>query len=96
MMNKSFVFEWEFLDNCQICGHDVAIPNGKIEYLESDIFIQDQSVVYTSGSGGLFKSGIPVGIYYKKTENENEKVKFFSKLSQLTFVKLVSFEEDKK
>ena len=25
-----------------------------IEYLESDIFIEDQSIVYTSGSGGLF------------------------------------------
>ena len=38
MMNKSFVFEWEFLDNCQICGHDVAIPNGKIEYLRQDFW----------------------------------------------------------
>ena len=72
------------------------VDNDGIEYLESDIFIEDQSVVYTSGSGGLFKSGIPVGIYYKATENESEKVKFFSKLSQLTFVKLISFEESKK
>jgi len=67
--------------------------NGKIEYLETDISIEDKSIVYTSGSGGLFKAGIPVGIYYKKNSNEKEKVKFFSKLSQLTFVKLVSFEE---
>jgi len=67
--------------------------NGKIEYLESEIVINDKSVVYTSGSGGLFKSGIPVGIYHKETEEYLEVVKFFSKLSQLTFVKLVSFEE---
>ena len=67
--------------------------NGKIEYLETDILIQDKSIVYTSGSGGLFKSGIPVGIYHKETEEDYEAVHFFSKLSQLTFVKLVSFEE---
>ena len=70
--------------------------NGKIEYLETDILIKDKSIVYTSGSGGLFKSGIPVGIYHIETEEDYEVVHFFSKLSQLTFVKLVSFEEDNK
>ena len=69
--------------------------NGKIEYLESEVTIADESIVYTSGSGGLFKSGIPVGIYNKKN-TEEDTVTFFSKLSQLTFVKLVSFEEDNK
>ena len=67
--------------------------NGQIEYLETDILIQDKSIVYTSGSGGLFKPGIPIGIYRKETEESYEIVNFFSKLSQLTFVKLVSFEE---
>ena len=67
--------------------------HGKIEYLEADVAIDNKSIVYTSGSGGLFKSGIPVGIYHKETEEEYEVVHFFSKLSQLTFVKLVSFEE---
>ena len=70
--------------------------NGKIEYLETDILIQDKSIVYTSGSGGLFKPGIPIGIYHKETEESYEIVNFFSKLSQLTFVKLVSFEGDNK
>ena len=70
--------------------------NGKIEYLETDILIQDKSIVYTSGSGGLFKPGIPIGTYHKETEESNEIVNFFSKLSQLTFVKLVSFEGDNK
>ena len=65
--------------------------NGKIEYVESEISIDDGSVVYTSGSGNIFKSGIPIGIF-KKNVNELEEVKFFSKLTQLTFVKLVSFE----
>ena len=68
--------------------------NGKIEYLETDILIQDKSIVYTSGSGGLFKPGIPIGIYHKETKESYEIVSFFSKLSQLTFVKLVSFEEE--
>ena len=68
--------------------------NGKIEYLEKDIFIEDKSVVYTSGSGGIFKPGIPVGVYHKENNKDKERVKFFSKLSQLTFVKLVLFKED--
>ena len=62
--------------------------NGKIEYLESEILIEDNSIVYTSGSGALFKAGIPIGLYSK------ENVKYFSKLSQLTFVKLISFKQD--
>ena len=70
--------------------------NGKIEYLETDILIEDKSIVYTSGSGGLFKPGIPIGTYYKETEESYEIVNFFSKLSQLTFVNLVSFEGDNK
>ena len=69
--------------------------NGKIEYLESEISVDNESIIYTSGSGGLFKPGIPIGIYNKKN-TEEETVTFFSKLSQLTFVKLVSFEEDDK
>tara|TARA_B100000029_G_scaffold5156_1_gene5771 strand:+ start:653 stop:1498 length:846 start_codon:yes stop_codon:yes gene_type:complete len=66
---------------------------GKIEYLESELSISNESIVYTSGSGGLFKPGIPIGVYNKKN-TEDKTVTFFSKLSQLTFVKLVSFEED--
>ena len=62
-------------------------------FLESEIIINDKSVVYTSGSGGLFKAGIPVGIYHKEIDENYEIVQFFSKLSQLTFVKLVSFEK---
>ncbi len=68
--------------------------NGKIEYMEIEININDKSIVYTSGSGGIFKSGIPIGFYNKNAEsNEEDKVIFFSKLSQLTFVKLVRFQQ---
>ena len=67
---------------------------GKLEYIKDDSEIDLNSIIYTSGSGGLFKSGIPIGKvkYYKDT---NEKViDFFSDLSQLTFVKLISFEQE--
>ena len=66
--------------------------NGKIEYLQDDLENQDKSIIYTSGSGALFKPGIPVGIVSKKTEVNN--VNFFSNLSQLTFVKLVSYKKE--
>ena len=66
--------------------------NGKIEYLQDDLEIQDKSIIYTSGSGALFKPGIPVGIVSKKAEANN--VNFFSNLSQLTFVKLASYKKE--
>ena len=66
--------------------------NGKIDYLQDDLEIQDKSIIYTSGSGALFKPGIPVGIVSKKIEDNN--VNFFSNLSQLTFVKLVSYKKE--
>ena len=35
--------------------------NGVIQYLRKDNKIEDNSIVYTSGSAGIFKAGIPVG-----------------------------------
>ena len=65
---------------------------GKIQYTEHDFEFQNSNIVYTSGSGGIFKSGIPIG-KIEIESNNNIKVKFFSNLSQVTFVKLVSFEK---
>ena len=49
-------------------------------------------IVYTSGYGGLFKSGLPVGkINNSKKENKN-KINFFSDFRQLDYVKIVSYE----
>ena len=61
---------------------------GKIAYFQKDINLSEKKIVFTSGSGGVFKSGIPVGEIIS-----DQKVKFFSDLSQLTFVKLVSFDK---
>lgn len=68
--------------------------HGEIEYLEKEIDIKDKSTVYTSGSGKIFKAGIPIGIYNKVNLDFENNIKFFSKLSQLTFVKIVSFKEE--
>ena len=64
---------------------------GEIQYFKnSELKISDNKLIYTSGSGGIFKAGIPIGKL-----NEENKVEFLSDLSQLTFVKLVSFEREK-
>jgi rod shape-determining protein MreC len=67
--------------------------DGIIQYLKNEYNIEDSSVVYTSGSGGLFKAGVPVG---KITNLNNEsRVSFFSDFTQLNFVKIVSYQETK-
>ena len=57
----------------------------KDEYKENQI--ENEAVVYTSGLGGIFKPGIPVG----KIKNNSEKLNFFSDFGQLSFVKIVEF-----
>ena len=56
--------------------------------------IGKENVVYTSGSGGLFKSGIPIGIIENNDLDIEQKVSFFSDFSQLKFVKIVSYETE--
>ena len=57
----------------------------KDEYKENQI--EKEAVVYTSGLGGIFKPGIPVG----KIKNNSEQLTFFSDFGQLSFVKIVEF-----
>ena len=57
----------------------------KDEYKENQI--ENDAVVYTSGLGGIFKPGIPVG----KITNNSEQLSFFSDFGQLSFVKIVEF-----
>jgi len=72
---------------------------GVIEYTKEE-YNQELSdkelIVYTSGYGGLFKSGLPVGkINNSKKENKN-KINFFSDFRQLDYVKIVSYEMESK
>ena len=57
----------------------------KDEYKENQI--EKEAVVYTSGLGGIFKPGIPVG----KITNNSEQLTFFSDFGQLSFVKIVEY-----
>ena len=65
--------------------------HGVIQYYKKNDIIEDQSIIYTSGTGGLFKAGIPVGILNSNYLNEKNKVEFFSDYSQLKFVKIFSY-----
>ena len=67
--------------------------NGTIQYAKENLVINVGSIVFTSGAGGLFKEGIPIG---KITEINNRKViDFFSDFSQLGFVKVVLYSKEK-
>ena len=47
-----------------------------------------EMIVYSSGLGGLFKPGIPIGTISK---DKIKKVNFFSDFKQLEYVKIISF-----
>ena len=63
---------------------------GQIKYIKSGLTedLADESIVYTSGTGAIFKSGVPIGILQSFKENSvNEyKVEFYSDFSQLKYV----------
>ena len=70
--------------------------NGTIQYTRQQELIENDAIVFTSGAGGLFKSGIPIGTIFKDPNNSNINVKFFSDFSQLRFIKIISFKEELK
>ncbi len=64
---------------------------GIIEHTKDDIeedLKDEDAIIYTSGLGGLFKPGIPIG---KISKGTNYKVEFFSDFTQLDYVKIISF-----
>ena len=56
----------------------------RLEFLPKNNNIKDGDKVYTSGKGGIFSPGIPVGAV--KIEEDATTVSLFSDLSQITFV----------
>ena len=64
---------------------------GKIEHTQEEFredFKNKEIFAYTSGLGGLFKPGIPIGKINKISEG---KINFFSDFTQLNYVKIVSY-----
>ena len=64
--------------------------NGKIEYTKeeySDDINNQEIIAYTSGLGGLFKPGLPVGKISRVNPHE---IVFFSDFKQLEYVKIIS------
>ena len=68
-------------------GEDYAV----IQYSRKNERIQSQSTVYTSGTSGLFKAGIPIGRVNNNFLSDERKVEFFSDFSQLRFIKIFLF-----
>ncbi len=64
--------------------------DGKIKYIKGDFSsdLSEENIIYSSGTGGVFKSGIPIGkLKIKKDEStRNMSVQFYSDFSQLKYV----------
>ena len=73
---------------------------GKLQYINGEQLLDkddEELIVVTSGSGGIFKSGTPIGsIRSSNILNNNEiVVNFYSDFSQLKYVKIVSNKKEK-
>ena len=66
---------------------------GKLQYTQLDSFdLSNGDQVYTSGSGGIFKSGIPVGEINIIDDSKESYVLFHSNFSQLRLVKIILYD----
>ena len=69
---------------------------GEIKYIKSDLIdkIKNKSIAYTSGTGSIFKSGIPVGVINLHEDDTADivKIDFYTDFTQLKYV-LVEIEE---
>ena len=70
--------------------------DGIIQYQKKDFIIEEGAQIYTSGSGNLFKAGIPIGKIINTDKEGEKKVIFYSDFSQLNFVKIISFKKEEK
>ena len=68
--------------------------NGIIQYIKTESIIENQSKVFTSGAGDIFRPGIAIGEILKTADSTDFKVNFYSDFSQLRFVKLVSYKKE--
>ncbi len=78
-------------DDIQVVISGTGSDFGKIEHTQEELredFKNKEIFAYTSGLGGLFKPGIPIGKINKISEG---KINFFSDFTQLNYVKIVSY-----
>ena len=64
---------------------------GTIEHTKEDFkddFKNKEIIAYTSGLGGLFKPGIPIG---KINDASEGRINFFTDFTQLNYVKIISY-----
>ena len=78
-------------------GHDQQ--NGKLQYIRGEKIIGENDKelgVVTSGSGGVFKSGIPVGKIDLTNISKNNEiiVNFYRDFTQLKYVKILSYKKE--
>ncbi len=62
---------------------------GQIKYIRDGLIDQfsEDSIIYTSGTGAIFKSGIPIGkLEINRNFSDRVRVEFFSDFSQLKYV----------
>ncbi len=78
-------------NNIQSILSGTGDDHGKIQYMKEELLIENDNQVFTSGAGGIFKPGVPIGKIEKNPTDSQLKVNFFSDFSQLRFVKLRSF-----
>ena len=84
-------------------GNLLAIATGtgkdqaKVNFLKKTHFdkITNDSLVYSSGTGGLIKSGVPIGriTNFDSKIDEDINIEFFSDFSQLQYVSVVAFDK---
>jgi rod shape-determining protein MreC len=68
--------------------------HGVLQYLKENYPSENKSIVYTSGSGGLFKPGIPIGVLNSLEIEDKSIINFFSDFSQLEFVEIQSYNKE--
>ncbi len=78
-------------NDIQVVISGTGDSHGVVEHTQNDYMASSQNgeiIAYTSGLGGLFKPGIPIG---KMSFNSKGKINFFSDFSQLNYVKISSY-----
>ena len=81
-------------NNIQSILSGTGSDEGVIQYTRQQELIEKDAIVFTSGAGGLFKSGIPIGKIDIDPSNNKKIVSFFSDFSQLRYIKIISFKEE--